>query len=66
MRFIRTQAAVINESVSAGSELREGLRPIFELLAKVVRCSPLQARLAGRLRTQPRFHFLPSANLAKL
>lgn len=46
MRFIRTQAAVINESVSAGSELREGLRPISELLAKVVLCSP--CRHAGR------------------
>lgn len=46
MRFIRTQAGGIDESVSAGSELCEGLRPISELLPKVVRCSA--CRHAGR------------------
>ena len=45
MRFIRTQAAVINGSVSAGSELREGLSPISELLPKDVLCSALAVRL---------------------
>lgn len=46
MRFIRTQARAINESVSAGAELCEGLRPILSLLPKVVRCSAFKH--AGR------------------
>ena len=70
MRFIRTQAGAINESVSAGSELCGGLRPIFELATQGGSLLRLYARrtprLAEGLRTQPRFHFLPSANIEKL